>query len=132
MRVSLRVARIATTTLALFGCGSDDSASAPVADASTPLEEAGALSGLEVVSPLCGGADACSACMSASCADRYAACFGSAWETSLAGICSSFGSCITACDCGDPDCFNSCSDALANPCLGCVESRPPDVPLLTG
>ena len=111
------------TLLGVGACSDEDSASAPAADAGAATAS---LSSLKVTSPACGGADPCDTCMAASCSSQYVACFGSSWQTDLGGVCSAFGDCITACDCGDPSCFRACNTALesnpADPCYACIQN----------
>ena len=119
-------------------CGSDSSTdtgaigTGGTQDSGAVLPEAGTLYGLAVINPQCGGGDGgvsddCLTCTSTQCASQYGACFGDAWQASLAGgACTAFGTCVMACDCGDNACFKTCLQTVtadtASACYGCLTS----------
>ena len=109
--------------------GDGSATSAEESDAGGLLDDAGSLSALEVINPVCGAGaggetDGCDECVVQNCASHFSTCFGSDYATTLGGLCASFGECVMDCDCGDPDCFGGClSDlqaAQGDPCLDCV------------
>jgi len=117
---------------AASSCGSDGDTSATSTeepDGGGLLDDAGSLSGLEVLNPVCGAGaggetDGCDECVINNCESHFSTCFGSDYANTLGGLCASFGECIMDCDCGDPDCFGVCTSDLeaaqSDPCLDCV------------
>lgn len=95
----------------------------------TSVSDAGTVYGLALVDPECGAGDGgvesseCTDCAKEHCADQFAECFGSSWQTDLAGgVCTTFGQCAMGCECGDAECFRDCLEALAQePASGCYE-----------
>jgi hypothetical protein len=95
------------------------------------VEDAGSINGLALINPACGAGDGgtvsqeCVQCATDNCSADFEACFGTAWGTTLSGgICTTFGACVMACDCGDNTCFNGCLQQLdastSDPCRSCV------------
>ena len=95
------------------------------------LGEEGAISGLALINPACGVgsggtvSQACIDCTTDHCASEMTDCFGAGWQSDLqAGVCTDFGSCVSACDCGDNACFKVCLQQLdsnpTDPCRACV------------
>lgn len=120
--------------LAAIGCDDDTTPTYTTTGAGTGggmLVDAGSINGLALINPVCGAGDGgtvsqdCVNCATEYCTDEFEACFDSTWQTTLeSGICSAFGQCVAACDCGDNECFNDCLQELdartADPCRSCI------------
>ncbi len=116
------------------GCDSDTDSDTSTGSSGTGgglVEDAGTISGLTLINPNCGVGDdstvsqACVDCAAEHCEPEFNACFGSDWLNDLDnGVCSTFGACVEACDCGDNACFNVClqdlDDNHLDPCRSCI------------
>ena len=134
MRSVIMFVWMAGTALVGVHCGESgdfDAANEDESDGGGLIDAGESLNGLQVINPSCGAGtggeqDECDDCVTNACSAEFEECFGSSWQTDLGGICATFGACIQACDCGDPECFGTCSTDLENSaadsCLSCVRS----------
>jgi hypothetical protein len=136
MRIPFWLGAFASTViLTAAACGDDFTGSSTTgtggAGGTAAAGGGGTVFGLALVSPSCGSGDGgtvtseCTSCTTEHCADKLAECFGSAWQTDLeGGVCTDFGACVMACECGDPDCFNACltqlDAAYESACRSCI------------
>ena len=129
--VGLMTGLIVGVAVANGGCDDEETTTNTGGVGGGMLEDAGSISGLALINPTCGVGDggtvsqACVQCTTEHCSTQLDACFGGTWDSTLAGgICTSFGQCVMACDCGDNLCFNDCLQQLdanpADPCRSCV------------